>query len=85
MGLITPALIDSSCVCEIVGAPCSVTSPVLGSIEKYGCPCRILYTILALFPYVGSSESLAVTCNTDVPGKKIRNSIRNKYADSKSR
>ena len=44
--------------------------PVSGSTEKYGCPSRMLYTTLALFPYVASSASVAVTWITEVPGGK---------------
>lgn len=36
VGLLTPVLINSYRICE-----CD-TAPVLGSTEKYGCPCRML-------------------------------------------
>lgn len=43
-----------------------------GSTEKYGWPSRMLYTTLALFPYVASSASTAVTWMTEVPGRRRR-------------
>lgn len=42
-------------------------SPELGSTEKYGCPSTMLQTSFALFPYTGSSASVAVTLVTGVP------------------
>lgn len=44
--------------------------PVSGSTEKYGCPSKMLYTTLALFPYVASSASMAVTWITEAPGRR---------------
>lgn len=35
-------LIDSYHICEFVSVVRGYTAPVLGSTEKYGCPCRIL-------------------------------------------
>jgi len=46
-------------------------SPVWGSTEKYCWPCTSVYTSLALFPYVGSSASVAVTWIIDVPAGKV--------------
>lgn len=45
--------------------------PVVGSMEKYGWPCRKLYRRRALLPLEGSSASLAVTWMTNVPEEKI--------------
>lgn len=49
--------------------PAGFGLPFSESTEKYGCPCRMLYTSLALFPYVWSSASVAVTVATVVPAK----------------
>lgn len=49
-----------------------VRSPVWGSTEKYCWPCTSVYTSLALFPYVGSSASVAVTWIMDVPAGEDR-------------
>lgn len=50
--------------------------PVWGSTEKMSWPWVMAYTRRALFPYVGSSASLAVTWIMDVPVKKERAQCR---------
>ncbi len=57
----------------------SICTPDCGSTVKYCWPWITEYTSLALFPYVGSSASVAVTWITDVPREREREWWKKRY------
>lgn len=59
-----------------------INRPVWGSTEKKSWPWVMAYTSRALFPYVGSSASLAVTWIIDVPVEEGRHDTDDWSMDS---